>query len=110
MTLQHLIKVLAIVPISVGQEGSISNLKALQIFFINFDNVSLSSYGITTLSSLKISFIIHSKAEFARPIARLGSSSTFLYAFSKVWLAVSKSDFNSFLKTGIYVKIRSFNS
>ena len=42
MALQQLINELAIVLISVGQEESTFNLKALQIVLISFDNVSFS--------------------------------------------------------------------
>ena len=51
---------------------------------IKVDNVSLLLYCMDTLLSFKIALIILSNAEFARPIARLGSFSTLQYAFSNV--------------------------
>ena len=44
MALQQLINEFAIFFISVGKEWSVSNLKALQIVLISFDNVSFSLY------------------------------------------------------------------
>jgi hypothetical protein len=56
---------------------------------MSFVRVSFSLHVTFILESFRISLIMLSRAEFANPIARLGSISTFLNAFSNVRLAVS---------------------